>query len=73
MALKYPLKVFNLIFFFCEQDVLEGIEFARGPVNSTWGAVRAQMGHPDPFPLLYVAVGNEDCEKPYYRGKETYN
>lgn len=50
------------------QDVLEGIEFARGPVNSTWGAVRAQMGHPDPFPLLYVAVGNEDCEKPYYRG-----
>lgn len=50
------------------QDVLDGIEFARGPANSTWGAVRAQMGHPEPFHLHHVAIGNEDCWKPYYRG-----
>jgi len=50
------------------QDILNGIEFARGPSNSTWGSVRAAMGHPDPFNLKYVAIGNEDCGKPYYRG-----
>jgi alpha-N-arabinofuranosidase len=50
------------------EDVLDGLEFARGPTNSTWGAVRARMGHPDPFPLHHVAIGNEDCWKPYYRG-----
>ncbi|XP_024377237.1 alpha-L-arabinofuranosidase 1 isoform X2 [Physcomitrium patens] len=52
------------------QDVLEGIEFARGPVSSKYGAMRASMGHPDPFPLHHVAIGNEDCYKPYY--KENY-
>lgn len=31
-----------------------------GPKNSTWGAVRASLGHPDPFDLHYVEVGNED-------------
>lgn len=50
------------------QDILNGIEFARGPSNSTWGSVRAAMGHPDPFNLKYVAIGNEDCGKTYYRG-----
>lgn len=49
-------------------DTLDGIEFARGPSNSTWGALRSQMGHPDPFDLRYMAIGNEDCWKPYYRG-----
>eukprot|EP01018_Ginkgo_biloba_P029074 Gb_12232 [translate_table: standard] len=50
------------------QDILDGIEFARGSSVSTWGSVRASMGHPDPFNLKYVAVGNEDCGKRYYRG-----
>ncbi|KAH9315960.1 hypothetical protein KI387_024587 [Taxus chinensis] len=50
------------------QDILNGLEFARGPSNSTWGAVRATMGHPDPFNLKYVAIGNEDCGKQYYQG-----
>uniref|UniRef100_A0A0C9QPK7 non-reducing end alpha-L-arabinofuranosidase n=1 Tax=Wollemia nobilis TaxID=56998 RepID=A0A0C9QPK7_9CONI len=50
------------------QDILNGLEFARGPSNSTWGSVRATMGHPDPFNLKYVAIGNEDCGKQYYRG-----
>ncbi|KAK9194317.1 hypothetical protein WN944_005021 [Citrus x changshan-huyou] len=50
------------------QEALDGIEFARGDPNSTWGSVRAAMGHPDPFDLRYVAVGNEDCPKKNYRG-----
>ncbi|AQK57190.1 Putative alpha-L-arabinofuranosidase family protein [Zea mays] len=50
------------------KDVLDSIEFARGSANSTWGSVRAAMGHPEPFPVKYVAIGNEDCGKKFYRG-----
>ncbi|GKV32694.1 hypothetical protein SLEP1_g41281 [Rubroshorea leprosula] len=50
------------------QEALDGIEFARGDPSSKWGSVRAEMGHPEPFNLKYVAVGNEDCGKKNYRG-----
>nr|CBX25410.1 hypothetical_protein [Oryza glaberrima] len=50
------------------QDVLDSLEFARGSADSTWGSVRAAMGHPEPFPVKYVAIGNEDCGKKFYRG-----
>ena len=50
------------------QDVLDSLEFARGSANSTWVSVRASMGHPEPFPVKYVAIGNEDCGKKFYRG-----
>ncbi|KAK6147804.1 hypothetical protein DH2020_018716 [Rehmannia glutinosa] len=49
------------------QEILDGIEFARGDSSSKWGSVRAAMGHPQPFDLKYVAVGNEDCGKKHYR------
>ncbi|KAM3205913.1 hypothetical protein P3L10_029323 [Capsicum annuum] len=52
------------------QDTLDGIEFSRGASNSTWGSVRAAMGHPEPFDLRYVAVGNEDCAKKFPQYKE---
>lgn len=42
------------------QDALDEIEYVTGPVTSTWGARRAKDGHPKPFPLRYVEVGNED-------------
>jgi alpha-L-arabinofuranosidase len=42
------------------QDTLDLIEFANGPATSTWGKLRAQMGHPKPFGLSMVAVGNEE-------------
>ncbi|MFI6036621.1 alpha-L-arabinofuranosidase C-terminal domain-containing protein [Streptomyces sp. NPDC051315] len=42
------------------QDTLDLIEFANGPVTSTWGRKRAQMGHPKPFRLTHVGVGNEE-------------
>jgi alpha-L-arabinofuranosidase len=41
------------------QQTLDAIEYALGPVSSKWGAVRARMGHPKPFPLKYVEIGNE--------------
>ncbi|CAN4118691.1 unnamed protein product [Withania somnifera] len=50
------------------QEILDGLEFARGDPTSTWGSIRAKMGHPEPFDLRYVAVGNEDCGKTKYRG-----
>ncbi|KAL3357671.1 hypothetical protein AABB24_018070 [Solanum stoloniferum] len=50
------------------QDILDGLEFARGAPNSTWGSVRATLGHLEPFDLRYVAIGNEDCNYSKYRG-----
>ncbi|WP_329265027.1 alpha-L-arabinofuranosidase [Streptomyces sp. NBC_01478] len=42
------------------QDALDEIEYITGPVTSTWGAKRAADGHPKPFPLEFVEIGNED-------------
>jgi alpha-N-arabinofuranosidase len=42
------------------QDVLDLIEYANGPATSTWGAKRAAAGHPAPFNLEYIGIGNED-------------
>ena len=41
-------------------DALDEIEFVSGDQNTKWGAIRTQLGHPKPFPLHYVEVGNED-------------
>jgi len=48
------------------QDALDLIEFANGPATSTWGAQRAAMGHPEPFGLKYLAVGNEQWNEEYF-------
>ncbi|MEU0338845.1 alpha-L-arabinofuranosidase C-terminal domain-containing protein [Streptomyces bobili] len=42
------------------QDTLDLIEFANGPITSTWGKKRARMGHPKPFHLTHLGVGNEE-------------
>jgi alpha-L-arabinofuranosidase len=49
------------------QDVLDLIEYANGPVTSTWGAKRAAAGHPKPFNLEYLGVGNEDAQTDVFR------
>lgn len=41
-------------------DALNEIEFIVGSVDTPWGARRAELGHPEPFNLEYVEVGNED-------------
>ena len=42
------------------QDVLDMIEWATGPADSRWGRIRAEAGHPEPFKLEYLAIGNEE-------------
>ena len=47
------------------QDAIDLIEFANGPMNSKWGAERSAMGHPEPFNLKMIGVGNENWDAPY--------
>jgi len=42
------------------QEVLDLIEWANGPATSEWGSKRAAAGHPEPFNLQYLGLGNED-------------
>lgn len=44
------------------QDALDLIEFANGDASTTWGKVRADMGHPEPFGLKLLAIGNEQWD-----------
>ncbi len=54
------------------QDYLDLIEFANGSQKTRWGAVRCRMGHPEPFGLEMVGVGNEQWETPESRFFERY-
>jgi len=47
------------------QDALDAIEYANGPENSVWGSLRSKNGHPKPFNLKYVEIGNENGQTPY--------
>lgn len=47
------------------QDALDLIEFANGDVNTQWGKLRAQMGHPAPFNLKMMGIGNENWGPQY--------
>ena len=42
------------------QDALDEIEYLTGGASTPWGALRAKNGHPEPFALTYVEIGNED-------------
>jgi alpha-N-arabinofuranosidase len=42
------------------QSALDEVEYVTGDVNTKWGAERAKDGHPAPFPLHYIEIGNED-------------
>ena len=54
------------------QDALDLIEFANGPVTSKWGKVRADMGHPEPFNLKMIGIGNEQWDKVYVERLEAF-
>ncbi|AOC96524.1 Extracellular exo-alpha-L-arabinofuranosidase precursor [Flavobacterium anhuiense] len=47
------------------KDALDLIEFANGAVTTAWGKVRSDMGHPKPFNLKYIGVGNEQWGADY--------
>ncbi|MDE6741874.1 MAG: carbohydrate binding domain-containing protein [Muribaculaceae bacterium] len=42
------------------QDILDLVEYANGPADSQWGKLRAEAGHPEPFNMKYLGIGNED-------------
>ena len=48
------------------QNALDLIEFANGSPETPWGRVRAEMGHPAPFNLKYVGIGNENWDKVFF-------
>lgn len=54
------------------QDALDLIEFANGDSNSTWGKVRAEMGHPEPFNMKFIGVGNEQWGPEYVERLEVF-
>ena len=47
------------------QDAIDLIEFANGDITTTWGKLRAEMGHPEPFNLKFLGIGNEQWGKEY--------
>jgi alpha-L-arabinofuranosidase len=47
------------------QDALDAIEYANGSEISVWGSIRAKNGHPKPFNLKYLEIGNENGMAPY--------
>lgn len=49
------------------QDALDLVEFCKGDESTTWGAVRIGMGHPEPFDLKYIAIGNEQWQSEYHQ------
>ena len=48
------------------QDIMDLIEFANGSTDTYWGAKRAQSGHPEPFNMKYLGVGNENWMENYW-------
>ncbi len=49
------------------QDALDLVEFCRGGGDTEWGAVRTAMGHPEPFALKYIGIGNEQWGNNYFQ------
>lgn len=54
------------------QDALDLIEWANGPATSKWGKVRADAGHPEPFGLKYLGLGNEEKITPEFEERFKY-
>lgn len=48
------------------QDALDLIEFANGDPETKWGRLRSEMGHPEPFGMEYLAVGNEEVGQEFF-------
>ncbi len=48
------------------QDALDLIEFANGGISTQWGKLRSSLGHPQPFKLTYIAIGNEQWDLQYF-------
>ena len=47
-------------------DALQLLEFANGDETTEWGAYRASLGHPKPFNVEYIAIGNEEVDEDFF-------
>jgi alpha-N-arabinofuranosidase len=54
------------------QDAIDLIEFANAPVNTAWGRKRSEMGHPKPFNLKMIGIGNEQWGPQYVERYEVF-
>ncbi len=52
------------------QEALDAIEYANGATTTTWGAKRAANGHPEPFGLKYIEIGNENYQNSIWNNNE---
>ncbi len=48
-------------------DCIDLIEFANGSTSTKWGKLRAEMGHPEPFNMKYLGIGNEQWDEYYFK------
>lgn len=55
------------------QDALDLIEFANGSTNTYWGKLRSDMGHPEPFNMKYLGIGNEQWGPEYIKRFKAFN
>jgi alpha-L-arabinofuranosidase len=55
------------------QDALDALEYANGPVDSLWGGLRAKNGHPAPFNMKYLEIGNENGGPAYHERWELFH
>ena len=54
------------------QDALDLIEWANGDINTKWGRMRSEAGHPKPFGLKYLGIGNEERISPEFCERFSY-
>ena len=54
------------------QDMLDLVEFCRGDASTTWGKVRADLGHEKPFELKYICIGNENEGEEYFERYQAF-
>lgn len=69
---KGPVDMYTPEFEQYLQDMVDLVEFCRGDENTTWGKVRASLGHPEPFELKYIGIGNENEGKDYFERYEAF-
>lgn len=69
---KGPVEMYTPEFEQYLQDMVDLVEFCRGDESTTWGKVRASLGHPEPFELKYIGIGNENENEDYFERYEAF-
>lgn len=67
-----PVEMYTPEFQRYIQDMLDLVEFCRGDESTKWGKVRASLGHPEPFELKYICIGNENEGEVYFERYEAF-